>query len=101
MANRHKFTKEERIKGGQISKRKPLDQVWKDKLEAIENGQCTNDEIFDMLKNEVINNKNLFALQHLYDRAYGPVKKDNVNVNVDTRPIVVLPEQQKKYIEGD
>jgi len=97
---KHKLTKADSKKGGQISKRPSLKKEWADKLYAIEKGTSDIDEIFNILK-EMAFDRDLGAIRELLDRSLGPIKKD-VKVELeDTRPQLVLPQQQIDYINGD
>jgi len=82
---RHKLTPEERKKGGKNSKRKPFDQQWREKLEAVitkgeHKGKTNHDLLFEVILNKALVDGDLHAVKELFDRCYGKAKQ-----SVETR----------------
>lgn len=73
--NGHDLTPEDRLKGGQNSKRKPLDQRMQDWLEEeLVKGNPDKGTIDDALRQALIKyglKGNIPAIKEIYDRAYG------------------------------
>ena len=68
-------------KGGKISKRKPLDEQWRDKLNKSlgEGDRTTLDAIYGILLNAA-KDGNIKAIEVLLERSYG---KANQNITVN------------------
>jgi hypothetical protein len=76
---KHVLTAEDGSKGGKKSKRRPYDQVWREKLdEKIKSGpykgKTVNEMLFDVLKTEA-GTGNIQAIKELYERSYGKAKQ--------------------------
>ena len=86
------FDSERGRKAGQKSKRKPLDEAWRDKLEEYKKSQKTTllDDIFHVLE-EKAKEGNLKAIDMLLDRSHGKAKqeidlKGDVGMNIIYAP---------------
>ena len=100
--DKHKFTKEELIKGGKNSKRKPLNEMWRDKLESIPDGDDKTrlEKLFDIMT-MCASDGNMQAIKELLDRTYGRAIQPIQHTGDSEQPVIIRTEQQKKFIEGD
>ena len=77
---RHKFTKEERVKGGEISKRKTPDERWADAIETHlasidEAEKISNYDVLLICAMQQFKVGNSKPLQLLIERGYGKSKQ--------------------------
>jgi hypothetical protein len=104
---RHKLTKEESAKGGTISKRKSFDKELKSALEVFlsmvvdSSGEkeSRGEQMIRAAYNHWLDG-NSKPMEILMNRGFGPVKTDGKRDDKCGKVLVVVPEQQKKYIEG-
>ena len=69
------FTSETGRLAGMKSKRKPLDHAWREKLEALKDGDKSRlDELFNILIEQAADG-NIRAVTELLDRSYGKAKQ--------------------------
>ena len=99
---KHILTKEDSIKGGKVSKRRPLDKMWKDKLEAYIESKDTTllDGLFKVMLSKA-GEGNIQAIKEILDRSYGRAIQPIQHTGDSEQPVIIRTEQQKKFIEGD
>jgi hypothetical protein len=97
----HKLTKADSIKGGKNSKRKPLDELWRAKLEEYDEEKDGSilDGLFDTLATEG-KAGNIQAIKEALDRAYGKSNQKLQLSGDEDKPVIIRTERQKKFIES-
>tara|TARA_Y100000361_G_scaffold152325_1_gene171520 strand:+ start:4940 stop:5251 length:312 start_codon:yes stop_codon:yes gene_type:complete len=75
-------------KGGKISKRRPLDVQWRDKLTKAlgDSDRSTLDAIYGILLNEA-KGGNMQAIKELLDRSFGKAKQPIIGGDDTDEPI--------------
>ena len=92
---RHKLTKADSIKGGENSKRLPLNEAWRDKLETKADGKEDTqlEELFQALMIES-RNGNIQAIRETLNRVYGQAPQ-KIDAEVKGIQIAYTPKSAK------
>lgn len=95
---RHVLTQEDRIKGGKTGKRRPLHEIWGEKITELKgagkNKKAFLDELLVILKNEA-RTGNLKAVEILLDRVYGKAAQ---HILMETTDVPVENDKPKNSI---